>query len=61
MNPEETPTPDEREQETSEKRQPEVQPNSGDSETTEELNAIAKAMMVNLLWNKMGLFDEKQE
>ncbi|MCT7964952.1 hypothetical protein NG799_01225 [Laspinema sp. D1] len=59
MNPEDLPKVDNPNDESSSPRDPESNLDRDESESGEELNAIAKALMVNLLWSQVGLLDEK--
>lgn len=59
MNPEDSPRVDNQDDESVGPRGPESNLGPDESESTEELNAIAKALMVKLLWSQVGLIDEK--
>ncbi|MCT7985146.1 hypothetical protein NG796_17880 [Laspinema sp. A4] len=59
MNPEDSPKVDNPDDKSSSPRYPESNLGPDESESVEELNAIAKALMVNLLWSQVGLMDEK--
>ncbi len=59
MNPEDSPQVDNQDDKSSSPRDPESNLGPGQLESVEELNAIAKALMVNLLWSQVGLMDEK--
>lgn len=61
MNPEDTAKPVDPKREASAQPQPKAQSDQLDSESSEQLNALAKALMVNVLWSNMGLFDEKKK
>ncbi len=59
MNPEDSPKFDNQDDELSSPRGPESNLAPDESESAEELNAIAKALMVKLLWSQVGLMDDK--
>ncbi len=59
MNPEDSPKVDNQDDESSSPRDPESNLGPDESESGDELNAIAKALMVKLLWSQVGLMDEK--
>jgi hypothetical protein len=59
MNPEDSPKVDNQDDESSSPRGPESNLGPDESESAEELNAIAKALMVKLLWSQVGLMDDK--
>ncbi len=59
MNPKDSSKFDHQDNEASSPGAPESNLGPDESESTEELNAIAKALMVKLLWSQVGLMDEK--
>ena len=60
MNSEDLPKVDNQDDQSSSPRDPESNLGPDGSESAEELNAIAKALMVKLLWSQVGLMDEKK-
>ncbi len=59
MNPEDPPKINNPEDEASSPGEAESALEPADSEAAEELNAIAKALMVKILWSQVGLLDEE--
>lgn len=59
MNPEDSPKVDNPDDESSSPKDTPSNLGPHESESTEELNAIAKALMVKILWSQVGLMDEK--
>ena len=59
MNPEDSPKVDNQNDESSSPGDGDSTLGSNQSESGEELNAIAKALMVKLLWSQVGLMDDK--
>lgn len=61
MNPEKTPKPVDREREASVHPESSERGETINGPTSEEMRALAKALMVNVLWSRVGLFDEKKQ